>query len=579
MTLPGFPDPPDRRAGRGRARRRDESEDRGRSIDAYDDFTGSRASGRTDRADDRHGTTDRRTADDRRTTSRIDDGTHDRRLPHPRPPVGGPPPGPGNPNGSNPNGRNPAGDEPIPQKPRVTVTRVAANRARALSRETVRRIGEASRAGGAGESGLTKVIWMNVVQTGGDGMIAVALANTIFFSAATSQQRGNVALYLAITMAPFALIAPFIGPLLDRLQRGRRMALAGTMLIRGLLAWIMAANFHNVGLYPAVFGFLVVSKAFNVLKGAVVPRVLPDSMTLVSGNARLSIFGLAGGACFGAFGGLVIKLTSTSAWTLRLAVIVFIVAAVLSLKLPPHVDSSEGEMQADVLRSGDRDAGDKKSRRSLGVHVVTALRGASALRGLSGFLTLFLAFLIQHHYHGWEAAVALGALAAGAGGGGFLGTAAGARLKLGRPDVIVLVCVSAATAACIICAIAYSIAVAVAGTLIAGIANSLAKLSLDAIIQREVPDWLRASAFGRSETVLQLAWVIGGAIGIALPPNGRIGFAVAAAVLGSALAVTLVSSRRSDHTGGTGLSRVDRLTPSRQPVGDAGRAAPAPEGT
>ena len=32
-------------------------------------------------------------------------------------------------------------------------------------------------------------------------------------------------------------------------------------------------------------------------------------MTLVSGNARLSIFGLAGGACFGAFGGLVIKLT------------------------------------------------------------------------------------------------------------------------------------------------------------------------------------------------------------------------------------------------------------------------------
>ena len=61
----------------------------------------------------------------------------------------------------------------------------------------------------------------------GDAMIAVSLAGTLFFSAATGEQRSNVALYLLVTMAPFALLAPVIGPALDRLQRGRRWALAG----------------------------------------------------------------------------------------------------------------------------------------------------------------------------------------------------------------------------------------------------------------------------------------------------------------------------------------------------------------
>jgi hypothetical protein len=74
--------------------------------------------------------------------------------------------------------------------------------------------------------------------------------------------------------------------------------------------------------------------------------------------------------------------------------------------------------------------------------------------------------------------------------------------------------------------------------LVAAVTNALGKVSLDAIIQREVPESLRASAFARSETVLQLAWVVGGAFGIALPPTGWLGFTVAAALL--VLAVGLI---------------------------------------
>ena len=59
-----------------------------------------------------------------------------------------------------------------------------------------------------------------------DAALAVALANTLFFSAASAESKGKVALYLLITVAPFALVAPVIGPALDRLQQGRRAAMA-----------------------------------------------------------------------------------------------------------------------------------------------------------------------------------------------------------------------------------------------------------------------------------------------------------------------------------------------------------------
>ncbi|CAM5299936.1 hypothetical protein STANM309S_04301 [Streptomyces tanashiensis] len=54
----------------------------------------------------------------------------------------------------------------------------------------------------------------------GDVMITVALASTVFFSVPTDEARGRVALYLAVTMAPFTLLAPVIGPLLDRIPHG-----------------------------------------------------------------------------------------------------------------------------------------------------------------------------------------------------------------------------------------------------------------------------------------------------------------------------------------------------------------------
>jgi hypothetical protein len=451
-----------------------------------------------------------------------------------------------------------------PGRPRkVTVTRVAAARTRYLVGSGMRRVGEASRADGAKESGLTSLIWTHTVHYAADAMVAVALAGTVFFSAARSQQRVNVALYLLITMAPFAVVAPFIGPVLDRMQRGRRLALAGTAVGRALLAYIMAANFTNVYvLYPTAFGILVLSKAYGVLRGACVPRVLPDRVSLVTANARLSIFGLAGAAVAGGLLAGFVKVTGSYPWALRITAVVFLIAAVKSLRLPAAVDSAEGEEPATVSTSG------RRSRlwrgQSLGQHVVTALRAAAALRALSGFLTLFLAFLIQETEHGFGAAVAVGGLAAAAGGGSLAGTALGARLRLTRPDPVLLTAIGTVAAISVVAALSYSLSTAILVALAAGVANSFGKLCLDAIIQREVPDALRASGFARSETLLQLAWVFGGALGIALPSNGRVGFTVAAALLAVSFVATVAGGRLS--------RRLRRSHPARsrpRPASDA----------
>ncbi|HEX8768191.1 MAG TPA: hypothetical protein VF714_07460, partial [Jatrophihabitans sp.] len=110
----------------------------------------------------------------------------------------------------------------------VTVTRAVLARSSYLSRLLAHKVISASEADGARESGLSALIWNQVMSYGADAMVTVALAGTVFFSAPSEAQRGNVLLYLLMTMAPFAIVAPVIGPALDRVQHGRRWVMAGT---------------------------------------------------------------------------------------------------------------------------------------------------------------------------------------------------------------------------------------------------------------------------------------------------------------------------------------------------------------
>ncbi|WP_411576973.1 MFS transporter [Streptomyces sp. SCSIO ZS0520] len=434
-----------------------------------------------------------------------------------------------------------------------------------------RQIRKATHAHGAGESGLGKLIELHAVNGAGDVMITVALASTVFFSVPTDEARGRVALYLAITMAPFTLLAPVIGPLLDRLPHGRRAAMAASMLARALLALMLsgAVATGSLELYPAALGVLVASKAYGVVRSAVVPRLLPPGFSLVKANSRVTLGGLLATAAAAPIGAGLHQIGPP--WPLYGAFVLFVAGMFLSLSMPPKVDSAKGERRAllaadeEHLRlarmrerraepgrgrsqgagsaAGDgkdtkegKEAKEAKERkpglRTVGPAVTHALAANASLRGLSGFLIFFLAFLLrQEPLAGQSAAVSLGIVGVAAGTGNALGTAVGAWLKARGPEIIIVTVCGLALGVAICAAVFFgAVAVAALGAT-AGFGQALAKLSLDALIQRDVPELVRTSAFARSETLLQMSWVLGGAIGISLPLVGSLGLSVAAGIV------------------------------------------------
>ncbi|MER6182581.1 MFS transporter [Streptomyces sp. NPDC001652] len=426
-----------------------------------------------------------------------------------------------------------------------------------------RGIRKATHAHGAGESGLGKLIELHGVNGAGDVMITVALASTVFFSVPTDEARGRVALYLAITMAPFTVLAPVIGPLLDRLPHGRRAAMAGAMLARALLALVLsgAVVTGSIEMYPAALGVLVSSKAYGVVRSAVVPRLLPPGFSLVKANSRVTLGGLlATGIAAPVAAGLQ---SLGPRWPLYGAFVIFIAGTFLSFTLPPKVDSAKGEDIAllaadeDHLHGPHRQPVKRPGLRTVGIAVTHALGANAGLRFLSGFLTFFLAFLLREHpLSGESAAVSLGIVVVSAGVGNALGTTVGAALRQRAPEIIIVTVVAFVLGVAITAAIFFGAFLVAVLAAVAGFAQALSKLCLDALIQRDVPEQVRTSAFARSETLLQVSWVFGGAVGIVMPLNGSLGLSVAAAIVAAGWLATVKGLVRSARHGGAPRARV-----------------------
>ncbi|WP_280381753.1 MFS transporter [Nocardia wallacei] len=457
------------------------------------------------------------------------------------------------------------GRQRVPRK--LTVTRVVAMRSRELTEKGFHTFQRAAKADGADESGLTALVYATMANFALDAAIAVALANTLFFSAASAESKSKVALYLLITIAPFAVIAPLIGPLLDRLQHGRRVALAGSFAARVVIAILLIFNIDSWALYPLALCMMILSKSFSVLKSAVTPRVLPPDIDLVRTNSRLTVFGLVGGTLgAGGVAGLVAA-AAGSPGALVFAALIAGAGAYLSLRIPSWVEVTEGEVPATLgyhgadartekLDSGQTAIKPNRRRQPLGRAVVTGLWGNGAIRVLTGFLTFYVAFVAKSTEHRpVQQAAMLGVVGAAAAIGNFVGNASGARMKLGRPSLIVVVCAAACTVVALFATITDNLLGAAVATLVGAGASALAKVSLDAAIQDDLPPESIASGFGRSETVLQLAWVIGGAGGVLLPTEFWKGFAVVTAVLAVGLIQTFVSYRGHSLLPGWGGNR------------------------
>jgi MFS family permease len=399
----------------------------------------------------------------------------------------------------------------------------------------------AARAEGAGDSGLSRLIELHAFNAAGDAAVAISLAGTLFFQVPTGEARGQVALFLGLTMLPFAIVAPLIGPFLDRFSHGRRWAVGATMAIRCFLCWVLATAVvtESGWLFPAALGCLVASKAYGVTRAAAVPRLLPPDLTLVKANARVSLAGVVGAGISAPLA--ILASTFGPEWSLRYGFVVFVLATIWAIRLPEKVDASQGEGEL-VLTGSTTSATGRRPKTRIPAAVAFALRANCGPRWLSGFLTMFMAFLLRDNPIGdWKPEVLLGLVIGAAGLGNTLGIAVGSLLRRLNPAATVVIALLADAAVAVLAALFYGLLTLVLLGLTAGLAQALAKLSLDSTIQRDVPSRIQASAFARSDTTLQLAWVIGGFVGIVMPLMPRLGLGVAAAVLGAWATFVLLS--------------------------------------
>ena len=130
---------------------------------------------------------------------------------------------------------------------------------------------------------------------GGDAAMLVALADSLFLSIDPSAARSRVLLFLVISFAPFLLVAPLIGPAIDRAAGGRRTVIQLIAGTRVVLALAIAASLHSLRLFPLVFVALVLQKAYIVSKQALVPSVVRSDAELVEANSKLGVIaGLTG---------------------------------------------------------------------------------------------------------------------------------------------------------------------------------------------------------------------------------------------------------------------------------------------
>ena len=477
---------------------------------------------------------------------------------------------------------------------RLTRARAAAMRSREMGSRMYSMVQRAATADGADKSGLTALTWPVVANFAVDSAMAVALANTLFFAAATGESKGRVALYLLITIAPFAVIAPLIGPALDRVQHGRRAALAMSFLLRTVLAVVLIMNYDSATgsypswvLYPCALGMMVLSKSFSVLRSAVTPRVMPPSIDLVRVNSRLTMFGLIGGTIVGGAvaAGAEYLFGSMLGLPGALFVVVFVTlaGASLTMRIPRWVEVTEGEVPATLTYHGTgawdwleeqpteslkglgSTRGSGSPRQPLGRNTIAALWGNCTIKAMVGFLFLYPAFVAKaHDASGWVQLGMLGMIGVAAGLGNFAGNFTAARMQLGKPALLVVRAAIIVTAFALVTAVTGNLFVAAAATLVTSGASAIAKASLDASLQDDLPEQSRASAFGRSESVLQLAWVLGGAIGVLVYTELWVGFTAITALLIPGLAQTVLSYRGHSLVPGFGGNRPVLAEPERR---------------
>ena len=411
-------------------------------------------------------------------------------------------------------------------------------------------------------SPFTRLARVHACSVATDALIATSLAGSLFFSIPTGEARGRVALYLLLTMAPFAVIAPLIGPAIDRVAGGRRLMVVAAAGVRTLVCLFMMQHVNDLLLFPCAFAVLVLGKAYGVAKSALVPTVVGSDEELVSANSRLSLLsGIIGVvAVVPAFP---VQQIFGPQWTVFLAALTSTAAAVLATRLSSAPVAPEPADEAELVEL--RGEGIVRSSEAMGL-----------LRGMVGFLTFLLAFDLRGGGNDGPVPVGLalgravgvragfpavgsghlhtaptwwfGAVVAASVAGGLVGAIVAPQLRrMVDEEQILLGSLIGVTVVGLLAALAGGLGGSMLMGFAVGVGASAGRLAFDAIVQRDAPDANFGRSFARFETRFQLVWVIGGFLPVIVPIPAQLGFVVIAVAAGFGAFAYITGLRGVQH--------------------------------
>ena len=192
-------------------------------------------------------------------------------------------------------------------------------------------------------------------------VVTISLAGSLFFSISPDAADHKILLYLLFTLAPFAIVSPLLGPLIDRSRGARRLMVVLSAVGQVVLCPLMATHLHSLLLFPLAFLVLVCQKLYLVTKGALVPEMAAldgtDSEAEQAGyatlNARLTLLGTLAGFVASVPAVILYKVAG-SPGVLVFATIVFVGATVAGARLPVLSGRRAERLWADEADQGAR---------------------------------------------------------------------------------------------------------------------------------------------------------------------------------------------------------------------------------
>ncbi len=352
----------------------------------------------------------------------------------------------------------------------------------------------------------------------GDVMVAIALANTMFFAAPTDAARQQVVLYLALAMLPVALLTPVVDGVLTRHAGQVRHTLVLSSAIRAGLAFALIGSAQTAALYPLAIALLVTSRVHGIARIAYVPEILPADKPLVWANTWLSATVNIGGAIGAVIASGVVALTGASSGALVAAVVCYGLSTLVVLTPllgEIKVSAAERELVLDPAAA-------KLPARTVGAGLALAV-----IRFATGFLTFLLAFAAKDNPAAFTAIV--GAAVVGGALGTFTASAARSLIPAWLLPPILL---AVLTAMCASATVDANSAWAIAIALTSAFAWSAGKVSFDGVTQQLTCPRGRRRVISRYTVGFQICWIAGAAAAL-VPVDPT--YALSALAVGCAL--------------------------------------------